>query len=136
MTNDQLVLNNKHRLTEIIVSFNGAVDATEADSLATYQLTAAGRKGSFTARNAKHINLRSAVYDAANNTVTLTPRKAFSPSKPVLLVIDGAPPSGLLDTFGRFIDGGKNAEAVLRRTGVTIISELLQWWKIRAGLFE
>jgi hypothetical protein len=58
--------------------------------------------------------------------VTLTPRKPFALTKPVQLVVYGAPPSGLQDSLGRFIDGkhdgqpGSNAVAVLSRGGATI----------------
>jgi len=54
------------------------------------------------------------------NTVTLTPKKAFALTKPVQLVVDGEPPSGLQDSYGRFIDGGKNATALLTRGGTAI----------------
>lgn len=115
-----------HWVTRIILSFSGAVNAPEADNVATYRLVRAGRKKSFTARNAEVIKLRSAVYNAADNTVTLTPRKPLFLSKPIELVVDGVPPSGLEDDFGRLIAGdsngqpGGNAVAVLSRNGVAI----------------
>ena len=126
LTQVQPVFNKKHLVTEILVTFSGAVDATEAQETGIYRLVTPGKHGSFTAKNAGSIKLRSAVYDAASDTVTLTPKKAFSLSKPVELTINGNPPSGLQDTFGRLIDGdddgtpGGNAAAVLRRSGVVI----------------
>jgi hypothetical protein len=126
MTGVSPVTNKKHLVTQINVSFSDAVNAGEADSLATYRLATAGKKGSFTAKNAKVIKLRSALYNAATHTVTLTPLKAFSLSKPVQLVVYGVPPSGLQDSLGRFIDGGHNgrpggnAVAVLSRGGATL----------------
>jgi hypothetical protein len=54
----------------------------------------AGKKRSFDAKNAKVIKLKSAAYNAANNTVTLTPKKAFGLTKQVQLRINGQPPSG------------------------------------------
>ncbi len=122
------VTNKKHQVTEVIVTFSGAVNAAEADNLATYRLATAGKKGSFTAKNAQVIKLKSAVYDAADDTVTLIPKKAFALTKPVQLRIDGLPPSGLQDSSGRFIDGddngtsGSNAIAILSRAGATIDS--------------
>jgi hypothetical protein len=120
------VTNKKHQVTEVIVTFSGPVNAAEADNPAIYRLTLPGKKGSYTAMNAKAIKLRSAIYDAADDTVTLIPRKSFALSKPVQLVIDGQPPSGLQDGFGRLIDGartgkpGSNAVAILSRRGASV----------------
>jgi hypothetical protein len=97
-----------------------------SDNLATYRLATAGKKGSFTAKNAQMIKLRSAVYDAVDDTVTLIPKKAFALTKKVPLLISGQPPSGLQDSSGRFIDGhhngtaGGNAIAILSRGGASI----------------
>jgi hypothetical protein len=122
----QPVFNKKHLVTEILVTFSSAVNATEAQETGIYRLVTPGKRGSFTAKNAGSIKLRSAVYNATSDTVMLTPKKAFSLSKPVEVTINGNPPSGLEDTLGRFIDGDQNgtpggiATAVLRRSGVAI----------------
>jgi hypothetical protein len=116
----------KHRVLQIVLTFSGALNVAEAQAPATYRLAIAGKRGSFTARNAKVIKLKLAAYNAANDTVTLTPRKPFAISKPVQLQVDGLPPSGLEDSLGRLIDGnrdgqpGGNAIAILGRRGVTI----------------
>jgi hypothetical protein len=126
MTSVQSVTNKKHLVTEIIVTFSGGVNAGEADRTTTYCLVIAGKHGSFTAKNAKVIKLKSAVYNAATHTVTLTPAKAFSLAKPVQVLVHGVPPSGLQDSSGRFIDGkrdgqpGSDAVAVLSRGGTVI----------------
>jgi hypothetical protein len=120
------VANKKHQVTEVIVTFSGAVNAAEADNPAIYRLTLPGKKGSYTAKNAKVIKLKSAVYDPADNAVTLIPTKPFALKKPVQLVIDGLPPSGLQDGSGRFLDGartgrpGSNAVAILAPGGATV----------------
>ncbi|MFI5454955.1 MAG: RHS repeat-associated core domain-containing protein [Isosphaerales bacterium] len=126
MTTVRPVTNKKHLVTQISIGFSGAVNAGEADSPATYRLATAGKKGSFTAKNAQVIKLKSALYNAATNMVTLTPKKAFSLTKPVQLLVEGVPPSGLQDSFDRFIDGdhngqpGGNAVAVLSHGRVSI----------------
>jgi hypothetical protein len=85
-----------------------------------------GKKNYFDTKNAKLINLKSAIYNAANNTVTLTQKKPFALTKPVQPRINGQPQSGLQDTLGRLIDGdhngtpGGNSVALLRRSGATI----------------
>jgi hypothetical protein len=126
MTHVQPMFNKKHQVTQILVTFSGALDGAEADSLGTYRLTAPGKKGSFTAKNAKLIALRSAAYDAARNQVTLSLLKPYALTKPVQLRIVGEPPSGLEDSFGRLIDGnhdgqpGGDAVALLGRGGATV----------------
>jgi hypothetical protein len=122
----QDVRNRMHQVTEIVVDLSGPVNSAQADDMATYLLAGANAKGSFTARNSPVIRLRSAVFDPANDTITLTPRKAFALNTPVQLTINGSSPSGLQDTAGQLIDGdgngaaGGNAVAVIRRTGVTL----------------
>src|SRR5262249_23706086 len=113
--------NKKHLVTEIGITLSGAVNESEADSLSTYRLTTAGKHGSFTAKHAKVIPLKSALYNPATHTVTLTPAKAFKLSKKLVeLGGGGVPPPGLQDSLGRFINGGNNAVAVLGRGGAPI----------------
>jgi hypothetical protein len=125
MTNVQLVLNKRHMVTQIVVSFSGAVNVGEADNVGTYRLATAGRKGSFDAKNAGIIKLKSALL-GSNNTVRLTPRRAFALSKTVQFRVNGLAPAGLQDSQGRLIDGdhngqpGGNAIALLTRKGVTL----------------
>jgi hypothetical protein len=122
----QDVKNKKHDVTEIVVDLSGPVNSAQADNLANFRLTTANGKGSFTAKNSPVIKLHSAVFNAANDTITLTPRKAFTLNKAVELTINGMPPSGLQDTSGQPIDGngdgvaGGNAVALIRRTGVVL----------------
>ncbi len=120
------VESKKHLVTEIVVDFSGPVNAAQADNVATYRLTTANGKGSFTAKNSPVLKLRSAVFNPANDTVTITPKKAFALTKAVELTIKGTAPSGLQDSTGQLIDGagngaaGSNAVALIRRSGVTL----------------
>ena len=122
------VIKKKGAVKEIVIGFSGALNAAEAASVAEYSLTMAGRKGSFTVKTAKKLKLLSAVYNPANNTVALTPKKKFVVTKPVQLVVNGLPPSGLEDTYGRLIDGndngqpGSNAVALIKAKLATITS--------------
>jgi hypothetical protein len=132
MTNVSEKFNKKHQVTQVNVIFSGAVNSGEADSTATYRLAAPGKKGSFTAKNATVIKFKSASFNVATDTVTLIPKKPFTLSKPVQLVVYGVPQAGLQDTFGRFIDGnhdgqpGGNAVVILARGGATIDARLFQ----------
>ncbi len=122
----QAVKNRKHRVTELLVDFSGPLNAARADDVNAFRLATANGRGSFTARNSPVTRLRSAVFNPANDTVTLTPRKAIGLIKPVQLTIDGTSARGLEDSTGRLIDGsgngvaGSNAIAVIRRTGVAL----------------
>jgi len=117
VSNVQVVKNKKHQVTEILVGFSGALNAAEAQELGIYRLTTAGTHGSFTAKNAQIIKLKSATYDAANDTVDLFPKKPFALTKKVQLQVDGVPPSGLEDSRGRMING--NAVVILSSGGVS-----------------
>jgi hypothetical protein len=126
VTSVQDVKGKKNTVDEITVNLSGPVNAAQADALSNYRLTGANAKGSFTARNSTRIALRSAVFNPANNTITLIPRKAFALTHPVELTINGTSASGVQDSSGQLIDGaddgtaGSNAVAVIRRNGVTL----------------
>ena len=107
VTDVEVKLNKKHKVTEITVDFSGAVNAAEADNLGTYRLAKAGKKGSFTAKNAVVLGLRSAAYDTALEQVTLTPKKAFALTKSVQLVVNG---QSLHDSAGDLIDGANDGQ--------------------------
>ena len=91
----------------------------------------AGKKKSFTARNARKLVFLSAAYNPANHTVTLTPQKKLAANKLMELIINGQPPSGLQDSNGQLIDGngdgqpGSNATAVLKGKTVSITSAVI-----------
>ncbi len=120
------VMNKKHQVTEVLVTFSGTVNAGPAQEIRNYRLATPGKRGSFTAKNAGIIKLKAALYDAQDDTVTLISSKPFTLDKPVQLQVNGEPPSGLQDSFGRYIDGagdgqsGSDAIAVLSRGGTTI----------------
>jgi hypothetical protein len=120
MESVHLVMNKRHRVKEVIIDFSGGVNAVQAQNQAEYRLVKAGKRGTFTAKHPKLIKLRSAVYNGTSDTVTLSPRTPFALRKPVQLQVNGEPPAGLHDSFGRLIDGhhagqqGGNAVAVLQ----------------------
>jgi hypothetical protein len=108
VTNVQIVENRKNQVTEVIVDYSGAVNASEADNVATYRLATAGKKGSFTAKNAMVIKLKSAKYNGTTDAVTLTPKKAFSLMKTVQLEVKG---ESLADSAGSLLDGANDGQA-------------------------
>jgi len=112
--------NKKHQVTEVLVTFSGPVISTEADRIGTYRLATPGKGGSYTARNAAVIKLKSAVYTGAKDTVALAPAKPFAITKPVQLLVYGTGPTALKDSYGHLIDGGNNAIAILSTKGAKI----------------
>ena len=130
MSSVQEVLNKKHQLTGLIVSFTGAVNSGEAGNLNTYRLATAGKKGSFTAKNATVIKLKSAIYSAASGRVTLTFKKPAMLTKVIQLLVHGSGPFGLKDSSGRFIDGdhnggpGGDAIALIRKGSAKVSARL------------
>jgi RHS repeat-associated protein len=120
------VMNSKKQVSQVVITFSGAVNAKEAGNIRTYRLATPGTGGSYTAKNAGIITLKSASYNRANNTVTLTPTKPFTLTKPVQLLVYGTGHNGLQDSHGRLIDGdhngtpGGNAVAILSVGGAKI----------------
>ncbi len=126
MTKVQEVMNKKRQVTEVIVTFSGAVNINLAESTGTYRLATPGKKNSYTAKNAGIINLKNATYMPSNNTVALRLKKPLAITKPVQLLVLGTGPSGLEDAAGQLIDGdhngmaGGNAIAILAKKSATI----------------
>jgi hypothetical protein len=127
-------LNKKHQVTEVFVVFSGPVNSTEADQTSgIYRLATAGKKGSYTAKNAGIIHLKSATYTETGgvDSVALIPKKPFALTKTVQLLVSGLAPSGLQDSDGRYIDGdgngtaGGNAIAYITKKGETLNGVLL-----------
>ena len=120
------IVKKKGKVKEVVLGFSGGLNGSEATSIGEYELLVAGKHGSFTAKNAKVLKLKSAVYNGTTHTVSLTPKKGLVLKKPVELIVNGEGPSGLEDSSGRLIDGnddgqaGGNAVAVLTRQGARI----------------
>ena len=115
----QLFENRKHLVTQIVVTFSGAVNAAEAATTDPFHLATPGKRGSFTAKNAGTIKLKSAAYNTVLERTTLIPKKPFALSKPVQLRVYAELPFGLEDSLGRFINGGTDALVVLTKRAVT-----------------
>ena len=120
LTQIQTVLNKRHQITKVVITFSGPLDGAESQQVAIYRLTVAGTHGSFTTKTARRIRPRSAIYAAALGQVTLILKAPLSFSRPIQLQVNGQAPSGLRDSSGRYINGGSNALAVLRRGGTSI----------------
>ena len=119
----------RHKVTKLVLSFNGALQANIAKKLTLYHLVISGKNGVFTGKTAKAVKLTKAVYKppvgSGPASITLT-SAAFAIGKPVQLTINGNGPSGLKDTLGRLIDGnqdgqpGGSAVALISQSGTVV----------------
>jgi Bacterial Ig-like domain (group 2) len=110
MTSIQPTLNKRHMVTRITVGWSALLMPSEAGDVAFFRLTMPGKKGSFEAKNARTIKLKSATFVPALSEVILTPAKPFTLSKPVQLKINGQSANGLEDAQGRLIDGDRDGQ--------------------------
>lgn len=95
---------NSKTIDVIVVQFSGALEAADAESLANYTIATVAQGN----KKSKPVVLTQAVYNASKFTVTLTPgRQPLVLSPPVKLTISAA---GLLDKFGRPIDGNDDGQ--------------------------
>jgi cyclophilin family peptidyl-prolyl cis-trans isomerase len=119
--------NKRGMVTQLDVTFSGQVNATQADKTKIYRIGYPNRAGVLAARASGSVRVRSAKYDTATDSVTLTLGKPLALKARALdLVIDGTSPSGLEDVVGRFIDGadngqpGSNAVVSISKNGLRI----------------
>jgi len=120
-----LVTNKKHMVTQIVIGFSGALNASEASTIGTYELIAASKSGLFQPTKKNLVRIKSAKY--AGGAVTLKLKTPLRLKKGVELVVKGLPPSGLQDSSGRLIDGnhdgtaGGNAVAIIKKPAAVTI---------------
>ena len=87
--------------TTFVLTFDQALDATTADDARNYEII--GPRG-------RHIRVKSAVYNAANDTVTLRPVERINVHFKYTLIVDGAQPSGLANVQGKLLDGERTGQ--------------------------
>lgn len=93
-----------HQATKFVLTFSAPLDPAAATNLANYQLLIAFRDGTFS----KHpLQFKSALYDAANNTVTLLPAGHLNIHFHYQLTV-----SGLKDACGDPFVAGANGKFV------------------------
>ena len=102
---ETLKLSRKKSVKELVLSLSGALNAADANNLATYGLDSAKGKKKTTVYT-KPVALSSALYNPANNSVSLLLR-AKPPAQTMQLTINAA---NLLDAEGREIDGNDDGQ--------------------------
>ena len=102
--------------TVLVVEFSGALSAASADNVSAYALAPiikvkASGKGKnqrpATTKLGTPVSAASAVYNALNNSVTLTPRAKLTASKSEELIVNG---TLVTDSIGREIDGNNDGQ--------------------------
>jgi hypothetical protein len=114
----------KPAATDIVLDFNSALDAADAQDLAAYHLAMLGKRNRNTGQRAtKGVKLTSATYNAATNTVTLA-IKGKLPNQPLQLSVNT---SAVLDASGQPIAGssgqsGGTFRETFGKKGITLPS--------------
>jgi hypothetical protein len=105
------VVREKRQSRGIRLAFSEPITAARATNLGAYVLTTAGRDRTFGTRDDVRVVLRTASYDAATNTVLLTPRRPLRARTLFQLQTNGTSAEvGLTDLAGNLLDG--NADGV------------------------
>jgi hypothetical protein len=89
------------RPTTLVLTFDQALEAAAAQDSKNYRII--GPKG-------RIIRVKSAVYNASANTVTLHPSSRISVHYRYTLVVDGSKPGGLTNARGQLLDGTHSGE--------------------------
>jgi hypothetical protein len=97
--------------TSLLIIFSAALDPTQAQNVAEYQLRLAVKERHNRFRLGAIIPVAAAVYNPTNTTVTLSFAKRLNVHYYYQLTINGTPPSGLTDPAGQFLDGAGNGQA-------------------------
>ena len=90
--------------TRLVLTFSEPMNATPADKLDNYQLAVAVPDHRHGVEDGRSIRIRRALYDAANQTVTLWPIRRLPLRRTFLLTVKGTPPGGLTNASGTFLN--------------------------------
>ena len=87
--------------TTVVVTFNQALDPATAQDAQDY--TIIGPHG-------RIVRVKSAVYDASTDSVTLHPAQRIDIHYRYELIIDGMSPNGLENTYSQLLDGSASGQ--------------------------
>jgi subtilisin family serine protease len=95
-------------VSKIIVHYSLPMNKAAATKLANFQVLVAGIDGRFGTADDKTIAISAASYNAAQKTVTLTPKSPLAQGQPFRVTLKGA---GLIDSKARALDGNRDGVA-------------------------
>jgi hypothetical protein len=98
--------------TKLVLTFSSALDPARAMNVAEYQVVALlrGRKGRLRVGPSVPVVQASYTAGALTSMVTLSLAKRLNVHNLYQLAVNGAPPSGITDTSGQFLDGKGNGQ--------------------------
>ncbi|MDB5351277.1 MAG: cya 2 [Planctomycetota bacterium] len=96
----------KTNLGSLIVTMNGALDASSAANPGNYTLTSAGKDKKLGTKDDKPVGLKSVSYNADQKTVTIVPSGKLALATGARLTVK----AGATDTLGRAIDGNRDGK--------------------------
>jgi hypothetical protein len=88
--------------TVVVLNFNEPLDPTSAVNLSNYRITDP---------HGRLVHIKSAVFDAETNTVTLRPGERINLHHRYHLTVIGTGPSGVRNTQGQLLDGSDSGHA-------------------------
>jgi hypothetical protein len=109
--------------TSLVLTFNELLDPSSAQNLSNYRLVGPNRRP---------VPIASAVYNAINNTVTLSPASRLNVHWNYALTVIGTTPHGVTDVFGDLLDGagtgqpGSDFQATITRRNLVIGRSVLK----------
>jgi hypothetical protein len=96
-------IGNRSTSTTIVLQFNQALESGPAQTTTNYTILTTGLHDQFGKRS-KHIMVKSAVYNASSETVTLHTSRPLSVRHRYQLTVKGSSPGGLISTDGVMLD--------------------------------
>jgi hypothetical protein len=111
---------NRNTSTTIVIQFNQALDLEHAQATTNYTILSTNMHGRF-GKGSKRVIVKSAVYNAADETVTLHTSRPLNVRQRYQLTVNGTSPGGVSDMGGIMLDAatsnhhGINYVAILNR---------------------
>lgn len=99
-----------HQPTRLVLTFSDALVPSRAQDLSNYILVAPGHDGRFGTRDDQVIRVKSATYDPATRTVTLSPSRNLNRYRRYRITVKGTGAAGVTDPAGKLLDGNGDGQ--------------------------
>ena len=100
---------NRNTSTTIVIQFNEALDAGHAQATTNYTVLSTGMHGRF-GKGSKRMIVKSAVYNATTETVTLHMSRPLNVRQRYQLTVNGSSPGGVKGVGGIMLDVARNGQ--------------------------
>ena len=111
---------NRSSSTTIVLQFNQALNSARAQTTSNYMVLTTGKHGLF-GKGSKRMIVKSAIYSASSDTVTLHMSRPLNVRRRYQLTVNGSSPRGVSSVGGIMLDlatndhHGRNYVAILDR---------------------